>query len=187
MCSFGATEHQSSPIFAFLPIFSYTKCPKVPICARPIYSPGVALQNASGYSIFSGRAKGVSFPCGVFLQRLMRELQNPKVVQIFYTMLLHVVSDLDQWRLKSVFPRSDVPLGVWTTFRKVKLLGNWNFGSMNRTFKREEQKVKIHINLNMNAEWAMTNSYVDPNSKCLLRIPKNIGEHSSTHRKYIRP
>ena len=89
MCSFGATEHQSSPIFAFLPIFSYTKCPKVPICARPIYSPGVALQNASGYSIFSGRAKGVSFPCGVFLQRLMRELQNPKVVQIFYTMLYY--------------------------------------------------------------------------------------------------
>ena len=33
----------------------------------------------------------------------------------------------------------------------------------------------------------MTNNYVDPNSKCLLRIPKNIGEHSSTHRKYIRP
>jgi len=39
------------------------------------------------------------------------------------------------------------------------------------------------MNLNMNAQWAITNKFLVPN---LLRIPKNAEEHSSTHRKYIR-
>ena len=40
------------------------------------------------------------------------------------------------------------------------------------------------MNSNMNAQLAITNKFIGPN---FLRIPKNTGEHSSTHRKYIRP
>jgi len=43
----GATGRQTSPLFEFLLIFRY-KTPKSTFCTRPIYSPGVTLQNASG-------------------------------------------------------------------------------------------------------------------------------------------
>jgi len=42
---------QCSPIFALLPIFPIHKMPKTYLPVTSLYSPGVTLQNASGYSM----------------------------------------------------------------------------------------------------------------------------------------